>query len=188
MSPDPLNTAAHSAPQEDYCSRPKVIEFLVGGLHKVQGWNDASLRDISTTPITGFDINPTLGSPAPAFVCHATLVKADGSTTTGRIVVSEGFKSIAWTSDADYQKRAAAIATQFERRRALQKTERDLLARCDPRIKARYDALIGPLANETAEYTRHSRRNETAQEFAAYADHERLIAWLQAEKLQACSQ
>lgn len=61
-----------------------------------------------------------------------------------------------------------------------------LLQRCDPRIRARYDDIISQLDMETVNYWRYSHQDETAQEFSAYADHERLRMQLHDERLQAC--
>jgi hypothetical protein len=66
------------------------------------------------------------------------------------------------------------------------RADQDLLRRCDPKIREHYDAAISQLSNETAEYMRHSRQNETAQGFASQNDIERLNVRLQAERLQAC--
>jgi hypothetical protein len=176
---------------QDFCSRPNVLPALVEGLHKIQGYTDASLQDVSTVPVTGFDLDTTLGSPAPAFACHATIVRRDGGTTTGRIVVSEGFRKVTWMSDADYKKSAAVSAAQSERDgRALfekRRADQDRLARCDPAIKARYDAAVSQLSRGSADYWQYSHQNETAQGFSGLrrcsaSDHEtarRRIAGLQ---------
>ncbi len=179
---------------QDHCARPNVVTALVESLQKTPGMSAASLRDVSTAQLNGADtFGIQLGDPAPSFVCHATLVRADGTAETGRIVVSDGFRKMAWTSDEDFQSHLKAMAAQgrerqaqFERQKAEQKANQELLARCDPRVKARYDAVISQLSNLTVEYMQHSRANETAQGFAAQNDIVRTTMRLQAERLEAC--
>ena len=106
--------------QVDYCSYPNIASALKEGLRKTQGGEGASLRDIVTVPINGFD-KPANPHAQPSFVCRATLVQADGKSTTGRIVVSltlEGvtpfskinIEDITWMSDADFENKRAERA------------------------------------------------------------------------------
>jgi hypothetical protein len=197
------NNSVQRAPdgQVDYCSYPNIASALKEGLRKTQGGEGASLRDIVTVPINGFD-KPANPHAQTSFVCHATLVQADGKSTTGRIVVSltlEGvapfskinIEDITWMSDADFENKRTESAAQSERnRRALierQKTEQAQLERCDPAIKAHYDAAIHELSTKTADYFQHLHENETTQEFTAYVDTQRAIMQLHVEELQACS-
>jgi hypothetical protein len=170
---------------QDQCSRPDVIAFLERGLHETPEGNGASLRDISTVPNVS-----ALGSSF-ALVCHLTIVRSDGITLTGRAAVSTDFQKVAWTSDEDYQKLMEARAAQAQQDRQAQldkeNAEQKRLARCDPKIKAHYEAAISELSNQTAEYWQHSHQNETAQGFSNYADTNRLIFRLHDEELQACS-
>jgi hypothetical protein len=76
-------------------------------------------------------------------------------------------------------------AKQIEEARKV-RADFDLVQRCDPSVKARYDEAISELSSETVEYMQRSHQNETAQEFAAHNDITRLIMRLQAERLQAC--
>jgi hypothetical protein len=178
----------------DQCAKPNIISSLVEGLHRTPGMSNVSLRDVSTTELNGADTSDAqLGDPAPWFVCHASLVLPNGTTSTGRIVVSDNFRKITWTSDADYQKRFAAMAAQRRERQAqleqqkIQfKADQALLARCDPKVKAPYDAAISQLSNETAEYMQLSHANESAQMFVAQNDISRQSIRLQAERVQAC--
>jgi len=121
----------------DYCAIPNVITTLLNGLRNTPGMNDASLRDISTTSLDGDDFDAKLGDLGPTFVCHATLVQANGTAVPGRIVVvfsAGNYRKITWTSDADHQKHAAARAAATAVQRAQAHSEKEEF---EARVRAR---------------------------------------------------
>jgi hypothetical protein len=135
----------------------------------------------------------------PTLTCHGNLQTLGGSIGPGAVAVrladtrtANGLIAIdaVWETDADRDQREAAArrenAAQFQTLLKQQQAQQDRLARCDPAIKARYDAMISPLSDLSVYYNQHP--NQNLQDFLARNDIDRRITQLRAEEAQACSQ
>ncbi len=114
----------------DACNSPYNASKLLSGLRKVPGLEQATLRDVTTVPITTFDYNPNIASGDYLFVCHLTIVEANGSTQSGRLAASMNPPAYAFTSDADFQRRSDAFREQAKRnaQTSPEDRQRELLA------------------------------------------------------------
>ncbi|WP_300779384.1 hypothetical protein [Enhydrobacter sp.] len=104
--------------ETDPCNTSHNASRILDGLHKVPGYEKATLRDVATVPRTNVDF-PSTSTGDALFVCHLTVVNADGTEMSGRLAVSGNPTAYTFTSDADHQRRVAAAQEQARREAAI---------------------------------------------------------------------
>jgi hypothetical protein len=178
-----IATGCTNGSNQDQCTSPEVRDYLLRGLQRTKGAENATLLHVKTTAPTTWDFEG-IQPDNRMFVCRVTIANPGKRIFSGRVALSNNPAAISFTSDADHQNRldqaAAEHARTQQHMRNTQRLEEETLARCDLKTRSPYDEIIAQLQNASANIAR------SPNNFSASVASSRQINAAKTQQLRSC--